>query len=104
MSHYLKFLCDMIFGEKNFRNEIIWCYRKWVVQQKQFASNHDSILFYAKTKNNTFNTQLVEPGKGTMKRWKGKKHKRLIIDSIERTIEIDEPIEPPLLTGGRWEF
>ncbi len=24
MSHYLKILCDMIFGHKNFRNEIVW--------------------------------------------------------------------------------
>ena len=26
MSHYLKLVLDIIFGEKNFRNEIIWCY------------------------------------------------------------------------------
>ena len=26
MSHYLKLLLDVIFGEKNFRNEIIWHY------------------------------------------------------------------------------
>ena len=26
MSHYIKLLMDIIFGEKNFRNEIIWCY------------------------------------------------------------------------------
>ncbi len=25
MSHYLKIVCDLIFGGKNFRNEIIWC-------------------------------------------------------------------------------
>src|SRR5215212_1906092 len=24
MSHYLKLMCDMVFGEKNFQNEIIW--------------------------------------------------------------------------------
>lgn len=26
-SHYLKLLMDAVFGPKNFRNEIIWCYR-----------------------------------------------------------------------------
>ena len=25
-SHYLKELMDAVFGVKNFRNEIIWCY------------------------------------------------------------------------------
>ncbi|MCY4302291.1 MAG: DNA methyltransferase, partial [Aestuariivita sp.] len=29
MSHYLKTLMDCVFGEGNFRNEIVWCYRKW---------------------------------------------------------------------------
>lgn len=24
MSHYLKLICDMIFGEDNFQNEIVW--------------------------------------------------------------------------------
>ncbi|MCK4720255.1 site-specific DNA-methyltransferase, partial [bacterium] len=27
MSHYLKIVCDLIFGHNNFRNEIIWYYR-----------------------------------------------------------------------------
>ena len=26
-SHYLKIILDKIFGENNFRNEIVWCYR-----------------------------------------------------------------------------
>jgi site-specific DNA-methyltransferase (adenine-specific) len=26
-SHYLKLLLDAVMGAKNFRNEIIWCYR-----------------------------------------------------------------------------
>jgi len=28
-SHYLKLVMDSIFGNKNFRNEIIWHYRRW---------------------------------------------------------------------------
>jgi len=102
MSHYLKTICDSVFGEKNFRNEIVWCYRKWSIVQKQFVSNHDVILFYAKSSNNTFNTQFVPPGAGTMKRWKGKKHKRLMFDGVEKTIEIDEPIETPAFDW--WEM
>ncbi|WP_375537734.1 DNA methyltransferase [Candidatus Borreliella tachyglossi] len=27
MPHYLKIICDIIFGLKNFRNEIVWCYK-----------------------------------------------------------------------------
>ena len=47
MSHYLKLIMDAVFGRGNFRNEIIWCYRKWSVSAKQFARNHDVILMYA---------------------------------------------------------
>jgi site-specific DNA-methyltransferase (adenine-specific) len=95
MSHYLKTLCDVIFNEKKFRNEISWCYRKWSIVQKQFVSNHDTVLFYAKSSVNVFNTQYVLPGAGTMKRWKGKKHKRVMIGGVEKTIEVDEDITTP---------
>ncbi len=29
MGHYLKLMMDAIFGYMNFKNEIIWHYRKW---------------------------------------------------------------------------
>ncbi|MEN9461316.1 MAG: hypothetical protein RIS84_1336, partial [Pseudomonadota bacterium] len=39
-SHYLKLVIDAVFCPKggDFRNEIIWCYRKWSINQKQFVS------------------------------------------------------------------
>ena len=49
MSHYLKLLMDIIFGEKNFRNEIIWGYRTGGVSKKYFPRKHDIILYYGKT-------------------------------------------------------
>jgi site-specific DNA-methyltransferase (adenine-specific) len=59
MSHYLKLVCDMIFGEKSFRNEIIWKRRTGsnssVHQPKQFGNTTDIILFYSKGNNWTFN-------------------------------------------------
>ena len=33
-SHYLKIVLDAIFGKNNFRNEIIWNYRKWISHNK----------------------------------------------------------------------
>lgn len=48
-SHYLKILMDVIFGKKNFKNEIVWHYRKWPSGNRQFQRNHDTILFYAKS-------------------------------------------------------
>ena len=36
MSHYLKIVCDLIFGEKNFKNEIIWDYTFRLMDLPQF--------------------------------------------------------------------
>ncbi|MFW9872990.1 MAG: DNA-methyltransferase [Candidatus Thorarchaeota archaeon] len=54
-SHYLKIILDDIFGYNNFRNEIIWSYRRWTAIAKQFQNEHDIILFYTKSDNYTFN-------------------------------------------------
>ena len=48
-SHYPKALLDGIFGEENFRNEIVWRIG-WVsgfkTQKKGWIRNHDIILYY----------------------------------------------------------
>jgi len=75
-SHYLKVMLDEVFDFKNFRNEIIWHYRRWPAKQKNFQRMHDVILFYSKTYGqNIFNIMLESLSKGTLKRWRGKKSK-----------------------------
>ena len=54
-SHYLKIVTDAVFGNKNFRNEIVWHYGKWTNVTNQFQRNHDIIFFYSKSENHTFN-------------------------------------------------
>ncbi len=56
----LKLLLDEIFGEENFRNEIIWCYKRWSNSQKRLLPNHQTIFFYSKTKKYKFNTIFGE--------------------------------------------
>lgn len=48
-SHYLKVLCDEIFGRGNFIDEVIW-QRSYapINLKKTFSRNHDTILVYAK--------------------------------------------------------
>lgn len=50
-SHYLKVLCDEIFGRKNFVNNVIW-EKKYSPQNdaKWLSDSHDHILVYAKSK------------------------------------------------------
>ena len=61
-SHYLKLVLDAVFCSQggDFRNEIIWHYRRWTNVQTQFQQMHDVILFYSKSNHLTFNLTEVE--------------------------------------------
>lgn len=53
--HYLRIILDDIFGECNFRSEIIWSYKRWSNSKKGLLSNHQTILYYSKSSNYKFN-------------------------------------------------
>ena len=53
-SHYLKELMDAIFGRRNFRNEIVWCYTGPSSAKRWFPRKHDTILAYAKSASSPF--------------------------------------------------
>lgn len=55
-SHHLRMVMDEIFGMNFFRNEIVWCYDKWVAPSRDFQKNHDIILKYSKTDDFISNT------------------------------------------------
>ncbi|PAU37251.1 hypothetical protein CKF94_15305 [Vibrio coralliilyticus] len=53
--HYLKVLMDEVFGEENFRNEIIWRYSGWNKKLRtSFERRHDTIFMYGKSDNPYF--------------------------------------------------
>ena len=58
-AHYVKLLMDEIFGVERFQNEIIWCYREAINSKKRWNRKHDTILFYSKSKQFTFNPDMV---------------------------------------------
>lgn len=55
-SHYLRVLLDEVFGEDNFRSEIIWSYKRWSNSKKGLLAGHQTIFFYSKTSKYKFNT------------------------------------------------
>lgn len=55
--HYARIIMDMIFGENNFINEIIWTYKSGGAGKRSFAKKHDNILGYGKTTKYKFNAQ-----------------------------------------------
>ena len=46
---YLRQMMDAVFGEKRFRNEIVWSYRTGGVSKRYWPRKHDTLLFYVKS-------------------------------------------------------
>jgi len=59
--HYIKCIMDEVFGEENFKNQIIWQRTSSHSDTKnKLSTNTDSILYYSKTNNAIFN-YLFQP-------------------------------------------
>ena len=56
---YLRQMMDAVFGKENFRNEIAWCYTGPSNTTRWFPRKHDTILFYANSRDATFNRDAV---------------------------------------------
>ena len=61
IGHYVKLLLDEIFGEANFRNEIIWKRATAHSDAEFYGNNFDCIFFYTKSQSGyTFNPMFTE--------------------------------------------
>src|SRR6266700_3630985 len=54
-SHHLKLMLDAIFDSTNFRNEIVWKRTSAHSAAQRWNDVHDTLLFYAKSNNHTWN-------------------------------------------------
>lgn len=65
---YLKVLCDMVFGEENFRNKITWKRRGGSANPKNRLNNvTDYILWYSKTTNFKYDPVFSKDDENTQK-------------------------------------
>lgn len=85
MSHYLKLICDLIYSEKNFQNELIWKRTFAHSDAKRYSKVSDTILYYSKSKNYTYNNIKTDYEKGYVDRYYGnidKNGRRYALDSL----------------------
>ena len=77
--HYVKVILDELFGQAQFRNEIVWWYyNKMQGNVGRFPSNHDVIYVYGKTDRTLFEPIMEERSEVTsmiQRVWDGKKKK-----------------------------
>ena len=92
--HYLKVILDDIFGKENFKNEIVWYYRRWSAPSKSFQKMHDSIFLYSKSGDFIFNQTYIEASEtrsnfisgyntNTFKKADGTRGKQIIVEDKE---------------------
>jgi DNA modification methylase len=61
-----------ILANNNFKYEIIWCYNTQGYSKKKYSSKHDNILFYSKSNNYFFNSEIIrnkKPSENTINRF-----------------------------------
>jgi adenine-specific DNA-methyltransferase len=59
VGHYVKVMMDEIFGYENFRNEVVWRRAYSHNDGNKFGRIHDSLLWYSKTKDYTWNRVFI---------------------------------------------
>jgi site-specific DNA-methyltransferase (adenine-specific) len=106
-SHYLKVLCDEIFGVASFASEIVWRYRRWPSKTKNFQRVHDVLLRYVRDPGAEPRfRQLYEPlAASTLATW-GDRKQRAVVDAGGRRVRSSSTAEPTPGTpmGDVWEI
>jgi adenine specific DNA methylase Mod len=106
-SHYVKVLCDEIFGDDAFASEIVWRYRRWPSKTPNFQRVHDVLLRYRKDPKAPprWNT-LYEPlAASTLATW-GTKKQRAVVEKDgrrSRSSSTDEPTKGVPM-GDVWDI
>jgi site-specific DNA-methyltransferase (adenine-specific) len=117
-SHYLKLLMDAVFGPKSFQNEIIWRRTPFSgsskARAKQFPRSHDTLLFYARGENPTWNQPTHPYSDKYISRFKwddadgrGPYRKTLLKTFSEETFERlkrEGRLIPPVRAGAMWSY
>lgn len=61
IGHYVKILMDEIFGEDNFRNEIVWQRFTFHSDADKFGSVHETLFYYSKTQSEYIFNKQTQP-------------------------------------------
>ena len=106
-SHYVKVMCDEIFGLDCFASEVVWRYRRWPSRTRNFQRVHDVLLRYVRDPDapTRFN-QLYEPlASSTLATW-GDRRQRAVVDDTGRRLRSSSTPDPTPGTplGDVWEI
>ena len=81
VSHHIRILLDDIFGEKRFKNEIVWVSGGNHKSKKQLQRNHDTLIVYQKSATSIYNPEHKEYDAETIKKTKLCPHHKKIYNT-----------------------
>jgi len=76
IGHYVKVLMDEVFGEDNFRSEIIWKRSSAHNDNAGYANIHDAVFYYSKGEQFVFNTPFIPYPEEYVRKYYSKKDER----------------------------
>lgn len=106
-SHYIKVMCDEIFGDEAFASEIVWRYRRWPSKTPNFQRVHDVLLRYRKDPKATPRwNQPYEPlAASTLATWGTNKQRAVIEEDGRRSrSSTTEEATKGVPMGDVWEI
>jgi site-specific DNA-methyltransferase (adenine-specific) len=104
-SHYLKIIMDIIFGIQNYRNEIVWRYKRWTASKKSNPRLHDIILFYTKSQEYYFKLPMTENTKPNPSQYISMKiNGKTVVKRDENGNPIKREASKEIAVGDVWEI
>ncbi|MBW2655146.1 MAG: site-specific DNA-methyltransferase, partial [Deltaproteobacteria bacterium] len=101
VNSYIRLVLDEVFGKENYRNDLIWYYRRWTAGSGAYQRMHDTMFFYSKSTSFKLNPVYIEATEGQKKKhnkgWdrnsvliKGKRQPQLL---VYNQTKVDEAVE-----------
>jgi DNA modification methylase len=105
-SHYVKVLCDEIFGEECFASEIVWRYRRWPSRTPNFQRVHDVLLRYRKSMDTEprWNPSYEPLAASTLATWGTQKQRAVVKDGRRLRSSKTAEATPGVPMGDVWDI
>ena len=108
-SHIVRALLDQVFGDGNFRSEIIWRYRRWSNSRRTLLPSHQTLYFYSKTNDYVFNSIHTEYSPATnvdqiLQRRKRDEHGKSVYDRDEDGRVVFSGTKKGVPLGDVWDI
>ena len=108
LNSYMRLILDEIFGKDNFRNEIIWHYRRWTAVSDKYQNLHDVVLFYTRNERYIFTPPYEPYGDWIKKDYKyvdanGRRWRWHTVKGVRYKVYLDDE-EKGVKVGDVWQI